>query len=538
MTPTPTPPSTAHYVSFMSSSAEQLLHEQEEGEEGGSRGGVDRYTGTGGGEYPVCADTSLSYLPNHSNSINNRNHSNHNNRGGMVGAAVRRLFVGGGGGGRTGKRAESIKSAWAMLVALVLLAGVFAVTLLLFVSYREGGMDPTLLSSTTGMMREQNRSPSWRDALPKGMSADEEIQMMVKANRNGGSGGGGVGGDVSVWGASSLVRSVEGLRSPLIWMWEEKDFQEEFGLFVNTFARDYATEESRYRYEIFKKNVYFIHSHNSQDTSYKVRMNQFGDLTFDEFRSSYLGLKPKSRRSSLGFDLSLADVAVDDLPKSHDWQQKGCVSEVKDQKQCGSCWAFSTTGALEGASCAQGGGGKLLDLSEQQLVDCGRAEGNMGCGGGEMDDAFQYVIDNKGICAEKDYPYTATENTCKAKRCTSVLEIKGFKDVPVNNETAMKAALTKYGPLSVGIEADQPGFQFYSHGVFSGKCGNSLDHGVLLVGYGKDEKMEMDFWRIKNSWGPHWGDHGFMRMAQHKANGGECGITETPSFPIIGAPAG
>eukprot|EP00922_Rhytidocystis_sp_ex-Travisia-forbesii_P024530 GHVS01036022.1.p1 GENE.GHVS01036022.1~~GHVS01036022.1.p1 ORF type:complete len:565 (+),score=112.51 GHVS01036022.1:244-1695(+) len=363
-------------------------------------------------------------------------------------------------------------------------------------------------------------------------------------------------GDGSVWGIGELGNGVSGLRSPLIWMWDESDFQAEFGVFMNLYSKTYDNnnnkskqqqqqnsnnigDEYKYRYGIFKKNVYFIHSHNSQDLSYKVRMNKFGDMTFDEFKKNYFGYRPNPIKSStngyksLGLDLELLVLSDSDVPKSVDWRKKGCVSEVKDQKQCGSCWAFSTTGALEGAYCAQENG-KLLDLSEQQLVDCGKPEGNMGCDGGEMDDGFQYVIDNKGICSEKDYPYKAAVGKCIAHQCKNVLHIKGFKDVPVNNELAMKAAISMRGPVSVGIEADQPGFQFYSHGVFGGKCGNSLDHGVLAVGYGTDEQTGTDYWIVKNSWGPHWGDHGFIRLAQHKKDGGECGILETPSYPIVG----
>eukprot|EP00922_Rhytidocystis_sp_ex-Travisia-forbesii_P020403 GHVS01030022.1.p1 GENE.GHVS01030022.1~~GHVS01030022.1.p1 ORF type:complete len:499 (+),score=97.65 GHVS01030022.1:23-1498(+) len=434
-------PSTAHYVSFLSSqssAAEDLLGAHEDA-------------------YPICEDASSSLPP-----VPCRKDD------GLFGG-VRRVL-----GGRAGRK-ETAKVAWTVLVALACLAAVLAVTLL-------------LSNANVPTVRERGRVSH--------PLATEQEALAGGGAPWGGNRGGAEGGDFSVWGTTDLVAVVPGLRPPLIWRWQESDFEEEFSLFVKTFGKLYDTATRHLRYAIFKKNVYFLHSHNSQGKTYKVRMNQFGDLTYEEFKANYLGLKPK--RHSLGVDLSLLEVVDADVPKNWDWKEKGCVSEVKDQKQCGSCWAFSTTGALEGANCAQGG--KLLDLSEQQLVDCAQAEGNEGCDGGEMDSGFQYVIDNKGICAEQDYGYTAAVGKCKDSTCKPVLHIQGFKDVPVNNEAAMKAALTRYGPLSVGIEADQPGFQFYSHGVFSGDCGNSLDHGVLVVGYGTDQ-TGMDYWTIKNSWG-------------------------------------
>eukprot|EP00922_Rhytidocystis_sp_ex-Travisia-forbesii_P043635 GHVS01065099.1.p1 GENE.GHVS01065099.1~~GHVS01065099.1.p1 ORF type:complete len:530 (+),score=96.68 GHVS01065099.1:257-1846(+) len=525
------PSVSAHYVSFLNSSSpeEDLLPGNPRDD------GHDIYTGVEQG-YPVC-EGSVRYLP----PVPGR-------RDGSALGSLRRVL-----GGRAGKT-ETVKVAWTMLVSLICLAGFLAVCVLLFSppqglfkGVEEERTEINLASAGGGggggslLQQDDNNTPTtWMS--PVGLVADDELRLASNrlsssSANNSSSAKNKRRGDVSLWGASKRVDAVNGLRPPLIWMWEENDFINEFDVFVETFAKSYskAAAEFRYRYGIFKKNVYFIHSHNTQDKSYKVRMNKFGDLTFDEFKASYLGLRARQpRRDSLGLDLTLLEVTEDNVPKSIDWKEKGCVSEVKDQKQCGSCWAFSTTGALEGANCAQGG--KLLDLSEQQLVDCGKPEGNMGCDGGQMDEGFQYVIDNKGICSESDYPYSAVTGKCVASKCTNVLHIQGFKDVPVNNETAMKAALSRYGPLAVGIEADEPGFQFYSHGVFGGKCGNSLDHGVLLIGYGTDQKTGVDFWTIKNSWGSDWGDGGFIQLAQHKKDGGECGVTETPSFPVIGSP--
>nr|3F75_A Chain A, Cathepsin L Protease [Toxoplasma gondii RH] len=224
------------------------------------------------------------------------------------------------------------------------------------------------------------------------------------------------------------------------------------------------------------------------------------------------------------------NVLPSELPAGVDWRSRGCVTPVKDQRDCGSCWAFSTTGALEGAHCAKTG--KLVSLSEQELMDCSRAEGNQSCSGGEMNDAFQYVLDSGGICSEDAYPYLARDEECRAQSCEKVVKILGFKDVPRRSEAAMKAALAK-SPVSIAIEADQMPFQFYHEGVFDASCGTDLDHGVLLVGYGTDKESKKDFWIMKNSWGTGWGRDGYMYMAMHKGEEGQCGLLLDASFPVM-----
>lgn len=313
------------------------------------------------------------------------------------------------------------------------------------------------------------------------------------------------------------------------------EFWKEFEEFAQKFGKIYHNiEDKMHRFSIFKNNYQFIRQHNEQGYAYSMAVNHFADLTHEEFRSQYLGLRriPKHLRklaSASEFD----GLTMDDVPTEVDWVEKGCVTPVKNQQQCGSCWAFSATGALEGAVCAKTG--KLPDLSEQQLVDCAGKEGNQGCSGGEMDGAFQYVIDNNGLCTEDDYPYKGVNGNCTL--CTPSVKIQGFQDVPHESETALMAALAKYGPISIAIEADQMGFQFYNGGVFDGSCGVNLDHGVLLVGYGtdKDEKTgkDVDFWKVKNSWGGSWGDHGFIKLIRHKGKAGQCGLLEDPSYPVV-----
>merc|ERR1711871_599674 len=206
----------------------------------------------------------------------------------------------------------------------------------------------------------------------------------------------------------------------------------------------------------------------------------------------------------------------------------GAVTPVKNQGQCGSCWSFSTTGSTEGAW--QIAGHDLVSLSEQQLMDCSTAEGDHSCQGGLMDFGFKYIVDNKGIDSEADYPYKMANEACQTAKETSVVAtITGYSDVPKQNVAQFKAALAK-GPVSIAIEADQTGFQHYQGGILDATCGTKLDHGVLAVGYTDD------YWIVKNSWGTVWGEQGYVRMSSSVgAPDGECGLLDQPSYPTAGS---
>jgi len=281
-------------------------------------------------------------------------------------------------------------------------------------------------------------------------------------------------------------------------------------------------DEEHQRFAIFKENVANINSHNAKKSSYTLAINEHADLTWDEFKTTHLGYQAGSRvgQSSPEPFTKLTDVA-----DSVDWVAKGAVTPVKNQQSCGSCWAFSSTGSLEGAYFKATG--KLVSLSEEDLVQCDKTDS--GCKGGLMDNAFEFVKSH-GIASENAYPYTSgggTTGSCNsAKEGQPVVSITGYTDVPSRDEDALKSAVSQQ-PVSVAIEADKSAFQFYSGGVLDNSaCGTNLDHGVLVVGYGTDGGK--DYWKVKNSWGPSWGEEGYIRMVRNK---NQCGISQQPSYP-------
>jgi len=217
---------------------------------------------------------------------------------------------------------------------------------------------------------------------------------------------------------------------------------------------------------------------------------------------------------------------TENLAEAIDWREQNAVTPVKNQGMCGSCWAFSTTGAVEGAEAIATG--ILTSYSEQQLVDCaGGKWGNQGCNGGLMDQAFAY-IEEYPLETEGDYPYKATAGHCSYDKTKAVGKVKKYTDVTPGSAEQLKAALNK-GPVSVAIEADKTVFQMYTKGVITGsQCGTTLDHGVLAVGYGEENGTE--YFLVKNSWGPGWGDKGFVKIGATDDN--VCGILSAASFPL------
>jgi C1A family cysteine protease len=293
----------------------------------------------------------------------------------------------------------------------------------------------------------------------------------------------------------------------------------QFIRYVAEYGKSYGTKaEFEFRAAEFKKKLAAIEEHNSQNGTHTVGLNQFADLTAKEMKKM-LGYRQELKQTNA------APVLLDEsnLQASVNWVTAGAVTPVKNQGMCGSCWAFSTTGAVEGAEFVATG--KLVSLSEQQLVDCSKSFGNYGCNGGLMDFGFQYAQKNP-LETEGDYPYKATEGTCAYVQSKGVGKVAGFQDVTPGSVSQLQAALNK-GPVSVAIEADQLSFQMYTSGVITSGCGTNLDHGVLAVGYGTENGV--DYFLVKNSWGASWGDKGFVKIAASSKN--VCGILSAASYP-------
>jgi xylem cysteine proteinase len=307
----------------------------------------------------------------------------------------------------------------------------------------------------------------------------------------------------------------------------EKAYQQHFGAFVKKYEKRYESDDFFNRFEIFKSNLDVINEHNEMGKSYTLAVNEFADMTNEEFTQKMTGLRYRQNDYIRSLNApELKDIKIK-AGGSLDWRSNGKVTPVKNQGQCGSCWAFSATGAIE-AAWAIAKDTTAPTISEQELVDCSRGNGNHGCNGGWMDYAFEYVVHN-GICSEASYPYTARDGTCKNKQCESIVTIKGYKDTPKGSESSLMSAIHT-GPISIAIEASGQAFQFYSSGVFDGRCGERLDHGVLLVGYDTDAASGKDYWIVKNSWGTTWGDKGYIKFIRDR---NQCGMSNAASYPVV-----
>jgi C1A family cysteine protease len=304
-----------------------------------------------------------------------------------------------------------------------------------------------------------------------------------------------------------------------------------FSKWAKQHSKSYATPQERsQRLAIFTANLDYIRAHQANpNRTWELRMNKFGDLSNDEFVAQYTGYTPIQRSLSRSKNEQTIDLPRRILDADVDWRSTGQVTPIKDQGQCGSCWAFSAVGSTESCYAVENNVKATVEASEQQLVDCGGAEGNQGCNGGLMDYAFQFIIDNNGICTEQGYPYTAQDGTCK-KTCTKTLTITAFKDVPANNAAQLVAAV-QTRPVSVAVDAGGSDWQFYSGGILNDAgCGTSLDHGVLIVGH--ITSGSTPYWIVKNSWGTSWGNQGYIYIADDgKNDAGICGINMDPSYP-------
>jgi len=288
-----------------------------------------------------------------------------------------------------------------------------------------------------------------------------------------------------------------------------------------------SDEEHRERSRIFHENARMIQQHNRDpQRTYDMAVNEFADLTAEEFANLYLS--PLSEDQIVEFEQNAADAYS---PPSDDFEAVTSIDwtpycgGVKNQGQCGSCWAFATTGAIEAAYSIASNKSISISLSEQQLVDCSRAQGNYGCSGGLMTAAMTYIKQAGGVVTEASYPYTAREGTCRTVSGPKY-KIKGYTTVQTT-ETALAAAVAAHGPTTVALDATK--LQFYSSGVFQG-CSTryTLNHAVVAVGYGTSSGLS--YWKLRNSWGTSWGERGYFKMLRGK---NMCGVKDVTSYPLI-----
>lgn len=293
----------------------------------------------------------------------------------------------------------------------------------------------------------------------------------------------------------------------------------EFMKYVSEYGKQYATRgEFDLRAGIFKETLKTIEEHNSSGQTHQLGLNHLSDYTHDEYKQM-LGYKPNlnpKRKQPLL-------LSEENLLTDINWVDQGAVTGVKNQGQCGSCWAFSTTGGIEGARQIAGSG--LTSLSEENLVECSKR--NHGCQGGAMVLGFMYA-ETSPLMTEAAYPYTSgggKSGSCKYEKSEGVGTVGGFEEVTPKSLSQMKAALAK-GPVSVAVEADKSVFQHYRTGVVTGRaCGTKLDHGVLAVGLGTEDGK--DYFLVKNSWGPSWGAEGYLKIGTDNV----CGILQDAAYP-------
>ena len=297
----------------------------------------------------------------------------------------------------------------------------------------------------------------------------------------------------------------------------------DFNHFIKKYNKEYKTDDEYWsRYSQFESNVQHINMVNSKNLSYSLGINQYADLSFNEFNDLYL---TPFRHTNKNYNVHKSRNTY--LPTSVDWRADNMVTDVKDQGQCGSCWAFSAVAAMEGQHAKNTS--NLVSLSEQNLVDCDTT--CYGCNGGWMNNAMEYVINNKGIDTENSYPYTGNDGLCNYNSTNSGANFSNVVNITKGDTHGLLDAVARIGPVSVAIDAEY-NFQLYKSGIFtSTTCSTtSLDHGVTVVGYGVSNKG-IKYYIIKNSWNTGWGMDGYVYWNRDIDN--MCGIAEAASYPIV-----
>ncbi|KAM7414552.1 hypothetical protein PAMA_019391 [Pampus argenteus] len=299
-----------------------------------------------------------------------------------------------------------------------------------------------------------------------------------------------------------------------------------FKLWMLKHNKVYNMKEYDYRLQIFTENRMKIDKHNEGNHSFTMGLNQFSDMTFSEFRKSFLWSEPQNCSATKGNFLGTNGPHVDSI----DWRKKGnYVTDVKNQGGCGSCWTFSTTGCLESVTAIATG--KLVPLSEQQLVDCAQDFNNHGCDGGLPSQAFEYIMYNKGLMTEEEYPYKGYDDACKYQSERAAAFVKEVVNITAYDEMSMVEAVSNLNPVSFAFEVTSD-FMNYHQGVYTStechKTTDKVNHAVLAVGYG--EENGTPYWIVKNSWGPNWGTDGYFLIERGK---NMCGLAACSSFPVV-----
>jgi len=301
----------------------------------------------------------------------------------------------------------------------------------------------------------------------------------------------------------------------------EQQYQDTFTSWMHEHNRVYASHEFFHRYNAFRANMDFVEKWNAENSLTVLGLNNMADLTNEEYQNVYLGT-----RINVEDYVPVQEEAFIPAAATVDWRTSGAVTAIKDQGQCGSCWSFSSTGAIEGISKIKKG--TLPNVSEQNLMDCSTSYGNQGCNGGLMTSAFKYVVANKGIDTESSYPYTAKNGVCHFSTANVGATIASYGTVAAGSESGLVTAIARQ-PISVAIDASHNSFQLYKSGIYyEAACSSSrLDHGVLAIGYGSDTTG--DYYIVKNSWGTSWGTAGYINMARNRSN--NCGIATQAAYP-------
>ena len=299
-----------------------------------------------------------------------------------------------------------------------------------------------------------------------------------------------------------------------------------FNIWAETFRIEFQSNDHYYStLQKWINNNEYIDTINQEYRSYTLGHNQFSGMDTMDF-AVYVNNKINNSHK-------VYDSNETWIPESVDWRNNHSVTPVKDQGQCGSCWSFSTTGSLEGIYAIQTG--ELVSFSEQQLVDCDNLRHggkDHGCNGGLMDNAFEWIHDNGGLCSEESYPYIGETEKCQTCDNLPRSQIQSWVDV-ASTDNALMTAIAQQ-PVSIAIEADQKDFQFYQSGVLTSECGTTLDHGVLVIGYGTENGE--DYYLVKNSWGTSWGDEGYIKLGrgpEYNDGQGQCGILLQSSYPVL-----